>query len=261
MMEFLESTLVTIGTTDVTPLHILTIVIAGTVMGWTYFKGLPFHKTEDKFDPYEHKTLNDLREPEIRHIINKYGKTLDREFYYDKRKIGIIDREINYWVGISNEKDSAERVRNTIIPDHIYSELSNESKKELSRVSLFYVRKDSFGMTLLKKIFGIPQRYYNLFIVPERFLIDADAIVLDKNVNIIRYAGIDTVQCSEVSNLFNALTSKNIEEQVDENTVNFLRRLTHFDTEQAKQTQFKKFETDMELARWGDKDQRDSSKV
>lgn len=258
MIGILEQTLFTFGETPITGLHILTVVIAGTIAGWSYLKGIPF---VDKTRPelFEHKSLKQLREPEFRDILNNYGKDLNRKFYHDKKQIGIVDREITYRIQTDTSDDEGILRHSTkMFPDRLEDKTP---ENDVGRVSLFYIRDDKIGMNLLKKFVGLPQRIYDIVIVPERYLVDADNLVLNKNVNLVRYAGVFTVWCPEVKGLFKAFNSKDVEEQIDENLVNFLRRATHFDVEQAKETQFKKFETEMEKLRWGDKDQRDSSKV
>lgn len=255
MLGFLEQTIFTFGETAVTGTHILTVVIAVTLMAWTYLKGIPFVK-QDKRVKFSHKSLNELREPEFRDLLNQFGRDLEREIVYDRRKVGIADRELTYFVETPDGKLNRDNAK--IVPE---TNIKPEDKGNYSRVSIFYVREDKLMWSLAKKFIGLPQRLYDVMIIPEKYLIDADQLVIDKQVNLVRYADIDTVWCSEVQSLFKAFTSKEISEHMDENIVNFLRKVTHFDVEQAKETQFKEFETEMEKLRWGDKAQRDSSKI
>lgn len=261
MFAYLQQELFLLGNTPVTPLHILAFFATLVGVAWTYLQGMPFGEKSKKEEEYEHKPLNKLREPPIRHIIRTWGKSLDRTLVHDKRKIGVVDKEINYWVeipGKKNKDDEKENNRPKVVSDAMSSDVDTSN---MERVSVYYLRPDKFYYSLARKYIGLPDRIYDLVIIPDRFLMDADNLVLDKNVNIIRYAGIDTVWSSEVQNLFKAFLQNDIGEQMDENIVNFLRRVTHFDTEQAKATQFKEFETEMEKARWGAKEQRDASNV
>jgi len=266
MMAYLQQELFVLGGTPISPLHILAFFVTLVGVAWTYLKGMPFMEKEEEQESYEHKPLNELREPPMRYLVRKWGKSLNRELVHDKKKVGVIDRELTYWVDTTAEnKKSAGKKKGEKDDDSpkLVSDAmsSNIDTKNMERVSIYYIRPDKFYYDLAKKFVGLPERIYDIVIIPDRFLMDADQLVLDKNVNIIQYAGIDTVWSSEVQNLFKAFLQNDIGEQMDENIVNFLRRITHFDTEQAKATQFKEFETEMEKARWGAKEQSDASKV
>lgn len=270
MLASLQETLFVLGGTHISAMHLLAFFATAVAIGWTYLKGMPLLGSEEEEEGYEHKPLQELREPPLRDLVHTWGKNLSRTLKHDKRVIGKVDRELTYWVS-KDTPESKQARENTddnghsmdngrpgIIPDHLSSQYNT---KGMERVSIYYMRPDKLHYNLAKKFIGLPENVYDIVIIPDRFIIDASSIVLDKNVNMVKYAGIDTVWCSEVRNLFKSFLQNDIGEQVDENIVNFLRRITHFDTEQAKKTQFKKFDTEMEKARWGAKEQQDASNV
>ena len=277
MIEQLSQPLITIFGMELSGLELLGFLGAVVFMGWTYLKGLPALKKRREAKGLQHKTLNEIREPVFKDLVKKWGKNLNRTFRHDSDIKGIVDKKMSFYVAdklrkkksnkkkknkksSKNIKKLSTRVKDkTILPDHLETNIT--SYEGYNKINLFFIRQNNFKLNLMKKFVGIPKKHYDLLITPEDYILDADDIVLDKNVNIVKYAGIDTVWCRQTQGFFEAFQSKDLQELMDEGLVNFMRDATHFDKEISQHTMLSAHENNLEREKWEAKEQSDAEDV